>query len=401
MRRVLLPDHRPLPRLRFHRSATDRLVAGVAGGLARRLRADAYVVRLAFVVLGLAGGFGIVLYAVAWLLSEPPRPESDATAPGPALPERSVAVGLLTLGALVLLRAFHLWPGDAVMVPAIVLAGGSALFWHGSHASSAARHGDDPFDRLLSGRASPLRVAVGLVMAVAGLVTLVANGDLRSVPRSAAAVGLAVAGLALVLGPFAGRLMNELRSAERERIRTEERAEIAAQLHDSVLQTLALMQRAATDPRRMVLLARRQERELRHWLYGGRVSSPAQTLSGHAEQLAAEIELDHDLPVELVVVGDHAVDGAATALLGAVREAAVNAAKHAGAEEVAVYLEVNPEKLVAYVRDKGRGFSPDCVPADRHGIDDSIRSRVARVGGRARLDTAPGDGTEWELEVPV
>jgi signal transduction histidine kinase/phage shock protein PspC (stress-responsive transcriptional regulator) len=399
MRRVHLPDHAPLPPLRFRRSATDHLVAGVASGLARRLQADAYVVRLAFVVLGLAGGVGIVLYAAAWLLSEPP--DADGDAGGTPRPERSLAIGLFTLGALVLLRAFHLWPGDAVMLPAIVLAGGSALFWYGGRAASAARHSDDPFERLLTGRASPLRVAAGLVMAVAGLVTLAANGDLRSVPRSAAALGLAVAGLALLLGPFAGRLVNELRAAERERIRTEERAEIAAQLHDSVLQTLALMQRAATDPRRMVLLARRQERELRHWLYGGKASTPAQTLSAHAEELAAEIELDHDLPVELVVVGDHAVDGAATALLGAVREATVNAAKHAGAEEVAVYLEVNPEKLVAYVRDKGRGFAPDHVPTDRHGIDDSIRGRVARVGGRARLDTAPGGGTEWELEVPV
>ena len=131
----------------------------------------------------------------------------------------------------------------------------------------------------------------------------------------------------------------------------------------------------------MVLLARRQERELRQWLYGAKATSPARTLSEQAEELAAEIELDHDLPVELVVVGDHQVDDTVTALLGAVREAAVNAAKHAGADEVAVYVEVNPERLVAYVRDKGQGFVPDGIPADRHGIDDSIRGRRG-PGGR-------------------
>jgi signal transduction histidine kinase len=400
-----LPDHHPLRRLRFHRSATDRLVTGVAGGLAERVRADGYVVRLAFVVLGLAGGFGVLAYAVAWLLSDPApadlgvaRPAADDRQP---LPQRSVAVGLVTLAILVVLRSMGLWPGDAVMIPAIVLAGGSALFWQGGRRPSSARDDEDPIERLFTGPASPVRIVGGLVLTAAGLVALVSNGDVSSVPRAAAALGLTVAGLALALGPFVGRLLNDLRSAERERIRIEERAEIAAQLHDSVLQTLALMQRSATDPRRMVLLARRQERELRHWLYGGKPASPPRTLSEQVEQLAAEIELDHDLPVELVVVGDHQVDGSASALLGAVREATVNAAKHAKADEVSVYVEVNPDKLVAFVRDKGQGFSPDGVPADRHGIDDSIRGRVARVGGRARLETSPGGGTEWELEVPV
>jgi signal transduction histidine kinase/phage shock protein PspC (stress-responsive transcriptional regulator) len=382
------------------------MVTGVAGGLAERVRADGYVVRLGFVVLGLAGGFGVLAYAVAWLLSDPPPADVDTAGPTDEpetqpVASRSLAVGLITLAILVVLRSLHLWPGDAVMIPAVVLAGGSALFWQGARRPSPTHDVEDPIERLFTGPASPVRVVAGLVLTAAGLVALVSNGDVTSVPRAAAALGLTVAGLALAVGPFVGRLLNDVRSAERERIRIEERAEIAAQLHDSVLQTLALMQRAAADPRRMVLLARRQERELRHWLYGGKPASPPRTLSEQAEQLAAEIELDHDLPVELVVVGDHQVDGSATALLGAVREATVNAAKHAGADEVSIYIEVNPDKLVAFVRDKGQGFSPEGIPDDRHGIDDSIRGRVARVGGRARLETSPGGGTEWELEVPV
>jgi signal transduction histidine kinase len=151
----------------------------------------------------------------------------------------------------------------------------------------------------------------------------------------------------------------------------------------------------------MVLLARRQERELRSWLYGGRITTGDRTLAEQAEALAAEIELDHDLPVELVVVGDHPMDAAAAALLGAVREAAVNAAKHGGVDEVAIYVEVSDGSLVAFVRDKGRGFDPEGVPPDRHGIEASIRARLDRSGGRSRLETAPGAGTEWELEVPL
>ncbi len=385
------PDVR---RLRFPRHPTDRLVSGVAGGLAARVRADSYVVRLAFVLLTLAGGVGVVAYALAWVLSDPPEPDAQAALP---MPERSVAIGLVTLAALLLLRALRLWPGDALMMSAVVVAAGSALVWHGERATAPA----DPFERLFTGRFSVPRVAGGLVLIAAGLVALTANGELRSVPRSAAALALAVAGLAVVLGPFAGGLIRDLRAAERERIRTEERAEMAAQLHDSVLQTLALMQRAATDPRRMVLLARRQERELRHWLYGAKMAAPGRTLADHAEALASEIELDHDLPVELVVVGDHVVDDRVTALLGAVREATVNAAKHSGAESVAIYVEVDDGAVTAYVRDKGRGFDPASTPRDRHGIEASIRARLGRVGGRSRLETTPGSGTEWELEVPA
>ncbi len=352
---------------------------------------------MAFVLLGLAGGVGVILYAVAWLLSDPERDD-----PAPAVrPERSLAVASLTAAALLALRAVGLWPGDALMIPATVVAAGSVLVWHDHRSTIGARIGADPFERLMSGRISVLRVVGGLLLTGAGLVTLAAAGNLGSVPRSAAALGLAMAGVAVVLGPYAGRLLTDLRSAERERIRTEERAEMAAQLHDSVLQTLALMQRAATEPRRMVLLARRQERELRYWLYGGRITAGDRTLAEQAEALAAEIELDHDLPVELVVVGDHPMDAAAAALLGAVREAAVNAAKHGGVDEVAIYVEVSDGSLVAFVRDKGRGFDPDGVPPDRHGIEASIRARLDRSGGRSRLETAPGAGTEWELEVPL
>jgi signal transduction histidine kinase/phage shock protein PspC (stress-responsive transcriptional regulator) len=385
-----------LQRLRFPRSSEDRLVAGVAGGLAHRLEADPLTVRLCFVLLGLAGGVGVLAYAGAWLLSDPESEDVTAT----VRPERSVAVAALTTAALVVLRTMGIWPGDGLMIPAAIVAGGSALVWHDAHTSGRVRPGADPFERLMSGRLSGLRVVVGLVLTGAGLVVLAAEGNLRSVPRSAAALGVALVGVAVVLGPYAGRLLTDLRSAERERIRTEERAEIAAQLHDSVLQTLALMQRSSGDPRRMVLLARRQERELRLWLYGGGTPESPRTLAEHAQDLATEIELDHDLPVDLVVVGDCAVDDAARALLAAVREAAVNAAKHSDGDQVTIYVEVAPTTLSAFVRDKGRGFDASAVLPDRRGIAESIRGRLERCGGRSRLEATPGGGTEWELEVP-
>lgn len=175
---------------------------------------------------------------------------------------------------------------------------------------------------------------------------------------------------------------------------------MAAHLHDSVLQTLALMQRAAADPRRMVMLARRQERELRSWLYDVKASAAVGSLSARAEGIAAEVELDHGMPVDLVVVGDVEVTPAVDALLLAVREATVNAAKHARADLVSVYIEVEPNTITAFVRDKGVGFASAEIGGDRRGIAMSIRDRIERVGGRAALDSAPGAGTEWELAVP-
>ena len=175
---------------------------------------------------------------------------------------------------------------------------------------------------------------------------------------------------------------------------------MAAHLHDSVLQTLALMQRAAADPRRMVMLARRQERELRSWLYDVKASAAVGSLSARAEGIAAEVEIDHGLPVDLIVVGDVTVTPSVDALLLAVREATVNAAKHAEADLVSIYIEVEPHAITAFVRDKGVGFTVTEIGDDRRGIAMSIRDRIARVGGRAVLESAPGAGTEWELVVP-
>jgi signal transduction histidine kinase len=211
--------------------------------------------------------------------------------------------------------------------------------------------------------------------------------------------GLAVAGLTVVFGPYLGRLARELGDERRERVRTEERDAMAAHLHDSVLQTLALVQRRADQPREVVALARAQERELRAWLYGRAGEREADSFAAAVEAIAAEIEAMHGIDVDVVTVGDCPVAGDVLALLAATREAIVNAAKHSGADAVSVYVEVEPAKVGVSVRDRGKGFDPATVPDDRRGIADSIRARLQRHGGKATVTSAPGEGTEVELEV--
>ncbi len=375
------------------------MLFGVCGGVARRYGVDAYLVRIALLLLTLTGGLGVALYVVGWALSRPP---DELPVPAPLDPSlvsaRSVAVAAATGGLLMTARNVGLWPGDTIMVPAVVVASGSALLWYRGRESHVQR---DPLERVLQGRVTPVRSLGGVALALAGVVALVARGvRVEQLPAALAALAMALAGAAVLVGPYIGRLTTQLRDEERARIRDQERNDMAAHLHDSVLQTLALMQRAAADPRRMVMLARRQERELRSWLYDVKASAAVGSLSARAEAIAAEVELDHGLPVDLIVVGDVTVTPGVDALLLAVREATVNAAKHANADLVSIYIEVEPNAITAFVRDKGVGFAATEIGDDRRGIAMSIRDRIERVGGRAVLESAPGAGTEWELVVP-
>jgi len=385
--------------IEFARSSTDRMLFGVCGGFAKRYGVDTYVVRIALLLLTLTGGLGVVLYVVGWSVSKPAEESEPAVnPPAAAISTRSLAVVVATGGLLMLARNLGVWPGDAVMFPAVVVAGGSALVWYRGR---EARPQGDPLERVLQGRATPLRTLGGVALALGGVVALTARGvGVSQLPAALAALVMALAGAAVLAGPYLGRLTTQLRDEERARIRDQERNDMAAHLHDSVLQTLALMQRAAADPRRMVMLARRQERELRSWLYDTTSTSETGSLAARAEAMAAEVELDHGMPVDLVVVGDAAVTPAVDVLLLAVREATVNAAKHSQADLVSVYIEVESETVNAFVRDKGVGFDPAGVDGDRRGIAMSIRDRIERVGGTAALDSSADAGTEWELVVP-
>jgi len=212
----------------------------------------------------------------------------------------------------------------------------------------------------------------------------------------------AVAGaLLLVASPWLWRLAVE-RDAERTaRIRTEERAEVAARVHDSVLQTLALIQRHATEPRRVASLARRQERELRGWLYEDRPLGDEQaSLVAALSAAAAEVEELHGVRVELASAGDCPLDEGAQAVVLAAREAMANAARFSGVEQVDVYTEAGEDEIAVFVRDRGSGFDRAAVPPDRRGLAESIERRLERAGGRATVVAALGEGTEIELRLP-
>jgi signal transduction histidine kinase len=388
---------------RFTRSRTDRVLAGVCGGVARALGVDPLVLRVAVVALTVAGGTGALLYVLAWLF----RPEegSDRSLavaavrdPGRDLAE-VLAIGSIALGAILLVRATGVWFSDAFVWPLLLAGVGLAVIWR--------QAGADERSSLLAvvdlrlRRAALARVAVGVVLVVLGVGAFLAASDAFSAVRQGvlATAGI-VGGLALITGPFWLRMGRDLTSERRRRIRSEERAEVAAHLHDSVLQTLALIQRNAEDPRAVVTMARRQERELRGWLFENEQDQPdAQTLAAALARAGEEVEGLHGVTIDVVAVGDLPLDDRVRALVAAAREAMVNAAKWSGDASVSVYAEVREGDVSVFVRDWGAGFDLGAVAADRHGVRESIVDRMARHGGKAVIKTAPGEGTEVELRL--
>ena len=377
------------------RDPAHRLVGGVCAGLARRLGVDPLLVRVAFVAAATTG-VGVGLYLLLWLLVPA---DGAAGAParrlrtGRAAIEVGAGTGLLVLAALLTFRATGLWFSDAVVWPLVLVSAGGALLWRQSHATvGEPRPQEAPQAPRVAQVAAVTasRTALGVVLVLAaGLVFLQATGALVGVRDAALIAAVVAVVLAVIAGP-------ELLRQRAERVRATERAEVSAHLHDSVLQTLALVQKRADDPRAVAALARRQERELRAWL-GGRDATRAADLVSALEQAAADVEGAHGVPVEVVAVGDRPLDERGEALVAAAREAMVNAAKHAGDGPVSVFSQVADGTAQVFVRDRGAGFDAAAVPADRRGISDSIVGRMRRHGGRAAVHSAPGEGTEVEL----
>lgn len=393
------------------RSSDDRVVAGVCGGLGAHLGIDPMVLRLAFVVLALGNGVGLLLYGVAWAVMpeappgyEIPRSRHNLTA------ERPIGLALVTLGVLLLVREIGLVLPPGVVWPLTLSAAGFALVWTKTSDAGRGRLLDavrgrpaDAAERAHRTRIV-LRAVVGGALLVTGLALLFASGGLLSTVGQLGLAMLATGiGVAVLLGPWIVAMARERDAERRQRIRSEERSEMAAHLHDSVLQTLTLIQRHAENPGRARMLARRQERELRAWLYDERapVDGRPATLVAALEEMVTDVEDRNEVEVDLVVVGDCELDRKLEALVAATREAAHNAARHSGAGEVSVYVEVEPERISAYVRDRGRGFDLDAVEPGRLGVRESIIGRMARVGGRAEVHSTPGEGTEVALEVAL
>jgi signal transduction histidine kinase len=381
-----------MPRARTREEG--RLVAGVAGGIADELGVPPVAVRVAFVVLGAIAGWGVLLYVgcwwVMWLRARATPPDLEPRQPkGASASSRLVGFAMVVVGLALALRELTDTPAASVLFPVALLVAGLTVA-----VNEGASVEDRP--RVL------LRVSAGAALVVLGVAIAVAsNFSLLTASSVLAVSAVVVVGLALVVAPTAIRLVESFGEERRRRIRSEERAEVAAHLHDSVLQTLTLIQRRSSDPE-VVTLARRQERDLRGWLFGEDPTAvpPAANFRSRLEAVAAEVEDREHVPVHVVAVGDATADDEHEALLGAVREAVTNAARHSRTTRVDVYAEAGPEGLDVYVRDHGIGFDPSAVPADRRGVAESIVGRMQRAGGSATIDTRPGGGTEVELHLP-
>jgi signal transduction histidine kinase/phage shock protein PspC (stress-responsive transcriptional regulator) len=399
---------------RYYRATDGRLIAGVARGLADHLNVNVLVVRIAFVALTFASGAGIIMYAAFWLFV-PQAP--SASVPGAGLGQQGAGAGSsaasgagrgrdvgqlialvsLTVGACLLAQALGLGIGGTLFWPLAIAGVGVVLLWREADELQRRRWRRAAMSDSPSGW---LRFAAGIALVLAGGGAFLAiRGQLQDAGRVLLATLVVILGLLLIAGPYLLRLIRDLSDERLERIRSQERAEVAAHVHDSVLHTLTLIQRNVDDPREVQRLARSQERELRAWLYKP-VSDPAATLAAALERLAGEVEDAHSVPIEVVAVGDGPLDEHSGAALQAAREAMVNAAKYSGAPTISVYAEVEPELLTIFVRDRGRGFNPDDLPEDRMGVRQSIIGRMQRNGGSAVVRSAPDEGTEVKLEMP-
>jgi signal transduction histidine kinase len=376
------------------RPRSGRLLAGVAAGTAAHLRQDPLIVRVAFAVLATTG-IGIIAYGLLWLTMPVAAPGTEEPVPGTV--ELGAGTGRRQLVVLVLLGLAAsalvgqvLRNSSSLLLPLILVAVGLGVIW---------RQLDT--DRTLALPGVRWALAGGVALAAGGVVLLLATtGQLTAARNGFAATLVILTGVVLATAPIWRRLLDSRAEERTARIRSEERASVAAHLHDSVLQTLALIQRHADDQQAVSRLARSQERELRAWLYDPKVVREGGTWAGLVAGMVAEVEADHALIVDPVVVGDAPIDDQLAGLGAATREALVNAAKHSGATAADLYTEVTPERVSVFVRDRGKGFDPATVPDDRRGLRDSVSGRLARLGGTAEVRSAPGEGTEVELVLP-
>jgi signal transduction histidine kinase len=384
------------PTRRLYRRPDRGIAGGVATGIAEHVGVPTRVVRLAFIFLMFAGGLGVALYG-AYLIVLPTAPDAgrgrlpvwlEYTVAGIAA---AVAVGIAATSL----------PQGGLFPPILLACLGGALIWRQASEPDRARLrtlSRTSLEAAGGHRLGRARLAAGAALVIAGAVLALARADFTAFRDGLLAMIVTAVGLALVTGPWWMRMMSQLSTERAERIRSQERADIAAHLHDSVLQTLALIQRNAGSPREVARLARGQERTLRTLLYGNRTASGQ--FGEELRTAAAEVEDAYAVTVDLVVVGDAPMDDQLAALAAAVREALVNAAKHSGVDAVSVYAELEAEEVSVFVKDRGVGFDVAAIADDRQGVRGSIIGRVERHGGRVRLTTSKGGGTEVELRMP-
>jgi signal transduction histidine kinase len=409
------------PVRRLYRDPANRVVGGVAAGIAAHLRVPVIAVRVVFVGLLAANGLGALLYVAFWavLPTTPGQPRASRRTARTVL--QGAGLVALSAGVLVLQYTAGGFGLDATVVALVALiALGAGIIWHQADPERRRRWTDDLPDvpmvaalrraadtdgygdrgwfllRLIGGGGL---IVVGIIGILAFLVPLGNQADFGATVIGLVFALLALAGLGLAMAPLLYRIFGQLREERVARIREQERAEVAAMVHDQVLHTLALIQRRAGDSTTVLRLARGQERSLRKWLYKP-TGLATERFAAALEQAAAEVEDTYGITVETVVVGDCDTDEQVTALVAAAREALVNAARHAKVTTVSLYAEAEEDKLSVFVRDRGPGFELSTVDDDRHGIRGSIIGRMQRHGGHAEIRTGPGEGTEVELSLP-
>jgi phage shock protein PspC (stress-responsive transcriptional regulator) len=389
------------------------VVAGVCGGLSQATGIDVTVLRIAVVLLALGSGIGILVYAIAWLIV-PLEGEQTAILTRAVNDRRGIRLVITLVPVFLLVQLVagtrhHGYLGS-ISWPLFIAAAGAILISRNASEDERGWISHDLMPMLHMGSRHErrwsivVRIAVGVVVGVCGVLLVVLGHPTGAVLGPIVGCLLVAAAMVVLFGPWWLGLVRDLLAERQARALAEERAQMAAHVHDSVLQTLALIQRSADDPQHVVRLARAQERELRSWLFGGHlpgtVGEEASTLVEGIDVIQRQIEADHGVTIQVVVVGDCPLSDPLRALLDAAREATVNAAKWSGAPQVAIFAEVEATSVMLYVRDRGRGFDPDHIGDDHQGIAHSIRARVARFGGSASIHSRPGEGTEVELSMP-
>lgn len=420
--RSATPPRAPAPEeaspRKLYRSADGRFFGGVARGLAGHLGLPVIWVRLVFLGLFMTQGLGVLLYAVFWIVvplglggkGTEPRSLFEVASDGRRRLRKPDKGQLFALIALLVGAAIFAGNLDAnsgtnrYVWPTLLIGAGVVLVWRQADNARRAR-----WSEANTRRRRLFQVGRGLAgVALVGMgftVFVVVRGSAAQLGNVLTAAIAVIAGIALLAGPWLVRMSQDLSEERTMRIRAQERAEVAAHVHDSVLHTLTLIQRNADDAGEVRRLARAQERELRNWLYkpegtGKEESEEPDTLADAVKKAAAEVEDKHGVPLEVVVVGDCPLDDGLVAQMQAAREAMVNAAKYGGeGGAVQVFAEVDGRTVYVSVRDRGPGFDLDSVPDDRMGVRESIIGRMQRNGGTARLRPAPGGGTEVELEM--
>jgi signal transduction histidine kinase/phage shock protein PspC (stress-responsive transcriptional regulator) len=401
----------------LRRDTRRAILGGVCAGFARWLGIDPIITRVAAVVVAIgSGGVAVVGYLIAWALIPP-----DSGEPAWRTDRRgrkggwriAAGVALLVVSALLAFRQLGIWWSDAVIWPLALAAFGVAVLWTLSRqqaeeeeeSDAEAESGaalrleapEEPGAR--AKRASAIGFGIALVIGAA-LLFLWAEGALSAASDAALAAIVVAAAIGLISAPFWWGMARRLGTERMARARSQERAEVAAHLHDSVLQTLALMQKRAGEPDEVAKLARRQERELRSWLAGGVPARPRERLADALRAAAEEVEETHGAPVDAIVVGDAPLDERSEALVAAAREALTNAAKFAAdAGPVHLYAEIENGAARVFIDDRGPGFDPKSIPHDRRGVRESIIGRMERHGGRVEIRSGPGEGTEVELSL--